>query len=188
MTYFLLFLVIGGTTLVWTRDVLSKKGNIEASVKRYRRKGRILFEIQASGLVRATQQQTWAVLTDYTRLSEFVPGLQSSKLLSRSGDEVIIEQQGSIDFLFRQQAIHLVVRVTEHPFSRLDVALVKGDMKHYASRWKLEPAVAEGGTRIDYHGSMELNFFVPLVLGRILVQADVQKMLAAVVAEVERRS
>jgi len=35
---------------------------------------------------------------------------------------------------------------------------------------------------------MELNFFVPLVLGRILVQADVQKMLAAVVAEVERRS
>lgn len=186
MTYFFLLLAIGGTTLIWGRDPWSKE-KITASVRRSRRKGRILFEIQASALVRASQRQTWAVLTDYARLQEFVPGLQSSKLLSRRGEEVIIEQLGSIDFLLHQQAIHLVVRVTEHPFSHLDVALIEGDMKHYASRWTLTPVLQEGGTRLDYHGCMELRFFVPVLLGRILVQADVRKMLAAVVAEVEHR-
>lgn len=186
MTYFFLLLAIGGTTLIWGKDAFSKE-KITAKVRRYRSKGRILFDIQASAVVRASQHQTWAVLTDYARLQEFVPGLQSSKLLSRRGDEAIIEQLGSIDFLLHQQAIHLVVRVTEHPISHLDVALIEGDMKHYASRWTLTPAAQEGGTRLDYHGSMELRFFVPLLLGRILVQADVQKMLAAVVAEVERR-
>ena len=188
MTYFLLLLAISCTALVWTG---SPGGSIEASVKRNHTKGRILFEIQVSGLVRATPQQVWAVLTDYGRLSEFVPDLLSSKLLSRSGDEAIIEQQGSIGFLVMRQTVHLVVRVTEHPFSALDVALVAGDMRHYASRWELAPLASDAGagaaTRISYQGSMEPDFFVPLLLGRALVQIDVRKMLAAVVAEIERR-
>lgn len=187
MTYFFLLLAIGCTALVWPKGGLAN-GSIEVSVKRNHTKGRILFEIQVSGLVRATPQQTWAVLTDYGRLPEFVPDLLSSKLLSRCGDEAIIEQQGSAGFLFMRQSIHLVVRVTERPFSTLDVELVAGDMKHYASRWELVPAESGGGTRIAYRGSLEPDFFVPLLLGRAMVQADVRKMLAAVVAEIERRS
>ncbi|NMM25754.1 MAG: cyclase/dehydrase [Glaciimonas sp.] len=190
MTYFFLLLAITCTALVW-RKVGASNGSFAVSVKRNHEKGRILFEIQVSGLVRATPQQTWAVLTDYGRLPEFVPDLLSSTLLSRCGDEAILEQRGSAGFLIMRQAIHLVVRVTEHPFSTLDVALVKGNMKHYASRWELTPvdsgAVTGTSTLITYRGSMEPDFFVPLLLGRAKVQADVRKMLAAVVAEVERR-
>lgn len=187
MTYFFLFLAVTCTALVWKKGGLSE-GSIKVSVQRNHKKGRILFEIQVKGLVRATPQQTWAVLTDYGRLSEFVPDLLSSKLLSRCGDEVIVEQQGSLGFLFIQQAIHLVVRVTEHPFSTLDVALVEGDMRHYASRWELVPVAPDAGTLITYRGSMEPDFFVPLLLGRVMVQADVRKMLTAIIAEVERRA
>lgn len=150
-------------------------------------KGRALFEIQVNGLVQATPQQTWSVLTDYGRLPEFVPNLLSSKLLSRSNTQVTLEQQGYAGFLFMRQKIHLVVRVTEHPFSALDVALVSGNMKHYASRWELQPMDQGGGTRIAYRGSLEPDFYVPLLLGRAMLQLDVQNMLAAVVAEVERR-
>lgn len=187
MTYFFLLLIITCSALVWKKEG-ALNGSIEVSVKRNHAKGRILFEIQVSGLVRATPQQTWAVLTDYGRLSEFIPALLSSKLLSRCGDEAIIEQQGSIGFFFMRQAIHLVVRVTEQPFSTLDVALVAGDMKHYASRWELVPTESGAGTLITYRGNMEPDFFVPLLLGRAMVQADVHKMLTAVVAEVERRA
>ncbi|MGV8893867.1 MAG: SRPBCC family protein [Burkholderiaceae bacterium] len=187
MTYFLLFLTITYAALAWKKRELPDR-SIEVSVKRNHKKGRILFEIQVKGLVRATPQQTWAVLTDYGRLSEFVPDLLSSKLLSRCGDEVIVEQQGSLGFLFIRQTIHLVVRVTEHPFSMLNVALVEGDMRHYASCWELVPVALGAGTLITYRGSMEPDFFVPLLLGRVMVQADVRKMLTAVVAEVERRA
>lgn len=87
-----------------------------------------------------------------------------------------------------RKKIHLVVRVTEHPFSALDVALVSGNMKHYASHWELEPVQRKAGTRIAYRASLEPDFFVPLLLGRAMVQADVQKTLTAVMAEIERRS
>lgn len=185
VAYSFLFLAIILAALVWKKTA-SPKGSLEVRVKRNHEKGRILFEIQVSGFVHATPQQTWAVLTDYDRLPEFVPNLLSSKLLSRSGAQAVLEQLGSVGFLFMRQAIHLVVRVTEQPFSTLDVELVSGNMKHYASHWELAP-VDLGGTRIDYRGSLEPNFFVPLLLGRVMVQADVQKMLTAVVAEVERR-
>lgn len=187
MTYFLLLLGIGCAALAWPKK--GRPGRIaQASVRRKRNQGCSVFEIQASGVVRATPQQTWAVLTDYGRLPEFVPGLQCSTLLSRCGDAVLLEQWGSIGFLFVRQSIHLIVRVTEHPFSGLDVALIRGDMQHYASHWELLPLDAGTATRLAYRGSMEPNFYVPRLLGRMQVQAEVRNMLAAVVAEVERRS
>ena len=166
----------------------SRHGRINVRVMRNQHKERLLFEIQVSGFVRATPQQTWAVLTDYARLPEFVPDLLSSKLLSHSDTETIVEQQGRAGFLFMRQAIHVVVRVTEQPFSTLDVALLSGNMKHYTSHWALTPLTPGGGTRIDYRGTLEPDFYVPLLLGRALVQFNVQNMLAAVIAEIERRA
>ncbi|MEO8599108.1 MAG: hypothetical protein ABI656_04685 [bacterium] len=41
---------------------------------------------------------------------------------------------------------------------------------------------------ITYRSSMEPDFSVPLLLGRVMVYADMRKMLTAVVAEIERRA
>jgi len=147
-----------------------------------------MFEIKLQGCVRATPKQTWAVLTDYARLPEFVPDLLSSRLLSHSVGETIIEQHGRAGFLFVRQAIHVVVRVVEQPFSSIDVTLLSGNMKHYSSHWTLAPLAQGGGTRIDYRGTLEPDFFVPQFIGRVLVQRNVQSMLAAVLAEIERRA
>lgn len=178
---------MAGTARVW-QGVAARRAHLRVRVKHHQPKGRLLFEIQVQGFVHATPQQTWAVLTDYARLPEFVPDLLSSRLLSHSNTETIIEQQGRAGFLFMRQAIQVVVRVTEQPFSSIDVTLLSGNMKHYSSHWELAPLAPDGGTRIDYRGTLEPDFYVPLLLGRALVQRHVQTMLAAVVAEVERRA
>ena len=187
MAYLLLFLTLTGAVLAW-HGMAVRHDQLQVSVKHHQPKGRLLFEIQLQGVVHATPQQTWAVLTDYARLPEFVPDLLSSKLLSHSATETIIEQQGRAGFLFVRQAIQVVVRVVEQPFSSIDVTLLSGNMKHYSSHWTLTPQAPDGGTRIDYRGTLEPDFYVPLLLGRALVQRNVQTMLAAVLAEVERRA
>jgi ribosome-associated toxin RatA of RatAB toxin-antitoxin module len=161
---------------------------IEVSVQRLRHEGRALFEIRVSGLARATPQASWQVLTGYDRLQEFVPGLLSSKLLSRTGQQAILEQEGVAGFLFIQQTIHLVVKVIEQPFSTLDISLIAGDMKHYASHWELQPAAQGSATRISYFGSMVPDFFVPPLLGSAIMRADVRQMMTAVIAEIGMRS
>lgn len=163
---------------------------IDAHASRVHRNGQQFFEVTASALTHATPPQAWSVLTDYGHLDEFVPELRASAVLSRNGREAIVEQRSESGFLFVSHAIHLVLRVTEEPFSAIDVTLVEGDMRHYAVRWELAPAMVHGeqGTRIAFSGAMEPDFFIPPLVGRPIVQAHIRKMLEAVMAEIARRS
>jgi ribosome-associated toxin RatA of RatAB toxin-antitoxin module len=162
--------------------------HIEPMVKHVTKNGQSFFEITAHRFVRATQQQAWRVLTDYDRLPEFVPNLQSSKVISRTGNEIILEQDSKAGFLFISQNIHLVVRVIEQPHSAIDVTFVSGDMKYYVARWEIAPAQEDGldGARITYSGKMEPDFFVPPLVGAALVENDVKAMVEAVVIEIDK--
>lgn len=166
----------------------AEKGGIEVSVRRMQQDEQAFFEMHASGFVRSPQKKAWQVLTDYERLHEFVPNLLSSKLLERNGAEAMIEQKGRVGFFIMTRTIHLVVRVTEHPFSALDIALVAGDMQHYVTRWELAPSMHNGanGTRISYSGMVEPDFFVPSLLGAAILRADLKRMLEAVIAEIDK--
>lgn len=163
---------------------------IEINVERMTENGFSFFEVNAKSFVRATPRQAWQVLTDYERLTEFVPGLVRSRVLLRNEREVTLEQESAARFLFLSQTIHLVVRLREQPFSSIEVALVSGDMKHYQARWTLAAATHHGrdGTLIGYSGALEPDFFLPPALGKQLVQSSVHKMVRAVVAEIEKRS
>ena len=162
--------------------------NVEVTVTRMHQDQQAFFEIHASGFAHRSQKKTWQVLTDYDRLHEFVPNLLSSKLLERNGAEVMIEQKGRVGFFIMTRTIHLVVRVTEHPCSALDIALVAGGMKHYVTHWELAPSMHNGasGTRISYSGMVEPNFFVPPLLGAAILRADMKRMLEAVIAEIDK--
>ena len=43
-------------------------------------------------------EAVWAVLTDYDRLTSFIPNLISSRVVSREGLEVVLEQEGAQRF------------------------------------------------------------------------------------------
>lgn len=182
------------TFLLWASvmhaEPLSPSPVVEANADRVHRDGQSFFSIQASGFVLAAPQQAWRVLTDYDRLAEFVPDLLSSRLITRSAHQAVVEQRSEAGFLFISHSIHLVVRITEQPFSSIDVALVSGNMQRYTAHWQLAPATRDGmqGTLISYAGTMEPDFFVPPLVGESAVQANVRKMVAAVVKEIDRRS
>jgi ribosome-associated toxin RatA of RatAB toxin-antitoxin module len=162
---------------------------IEVNVHRNNHHGASMFDIHAKGFVRATPDQAWRVLTDYESLPRFVPDLVHSRIVSRSGQEIMVEQESRAGFLFVSQTIHLVVRINEHPTSRIDVALISGGMKQYDAHWELVPATegTTSGTQIRYSGTMAPAFYVPPLIGNMIVQANVSKTVNAVIAEIERR-
>jgi ribosome-associated toxin RatA of RatAB toxin-antitoxin module len=171
----------------WAQEEL-QANTIDVTVQRIRTNDQTIFELRASGFVTAPPDKVWKVLTDYNRLQEFVPNLQSSRIISHSGQETIIDQTGTSGFLFISKTIHIVVRAVEYPVSRIDIHLVSGDMKQYAVRWELAPLSINGisGTRITYSGTLEPDFFVPPFIGTSIVQADVKKMMQALVTEITR--
>lgn len=162
--------------------------NIHVEVARTRKAGNSFYAVSAKAFARAAPQSVWDVLTSYDRLHQFVPNLQSSKLLSRDGPEAVIKQHARAGLLFIKQSIHLELRVVEQPISVIDITLLSGDMKRFDSHWELAAARQGGGagTLITYAGQLEPNFYVPAMLGTPLIRSDVQNMVIAVIREIEK--
>jgi ribosome-associated toxin RatA of RatAB toxin-antitoxin module len=188
--FIFLWLSVSLTSASLQAQESARDAPLDVVVRRVNQADQPRFEIQASAFIPASPQLIWSVLTDYDRMHEFVPNLLSSRLVSRDGQEAVVEQKGRSGWLFIQKDVRIVARVTEHPFSELDIALVSGEMKHYSARWTLTPAEQESvaGTRIVYTGTMEPDFAVSFLVTDAFVQADVKKMLTAVIAEITRRS
>lgn len=163
---------------------------VHADAHRIHRNGEAMFEVEASGVVHAPPQHAWRVLTDYERLPMFVPDLVESRLISRKGNEAIIEQRSQTGFLFFTLPVHMKLHIEERPMSTITVALLSGDMKHYAAHWTLEPFSQDGieGTRIHFESTLEPTFFLPPLIGTAAVQMNVRKMVEAVTSEIERSS
>lgn len=160
------------------------------TVERMEENGQKFYEVHAGFFVPATPQTVWKVLTDYDRFPQFVPTMPASKVIARNGPEVTVEQDVRGTMFFFSRKIHLVVRVLEQPYTRIDIGLVSGDMKRYEAHWELiqETQDGIGGTRIDYRGRMEPDFFLPSLFGRSLIKSDGEKMLDAVVAEIGKNN
>jgi hypothetical protein len=182
MLRFLFCLLIGCAALA--RAAAPAQPALEVSVHRVAAQAQHMYDIAASGSVQASQAAAWRVLTDYEKMSEFVPDLASCKILSRAGNRAIIEQFGSARFLFMSRSIHLVVQATESPMTAIDIALISGDMRHYEARWELQP-LPSGGTRIVYRGRLAPGFYVPGMLGAALIRTDIERMMRAVLARLD---
>lgn len=143
-----------------------------------------VYRIASTATVAAAPADVWKVLTDYDHLADFVPDLKSARVLSRDGDKVVVEQLGVARFLFFSHAIRLVVQVQERASDRIDISLVDGNMKIYRCTWELSPVA--GGTRVSYTATIAPDFYVPALIGERLVRDDIARMMAAVLARIER--
>lgn len=165
---------------------LAARPALDVSVERVNTDSGEVYSVSARAEVAASPAEAWRVLTDYDSMAEFVPDLKRARVLSRSGDRAVIEQFGSAHFLFFRRDIHLVVQAHEQPMTQIDISLVEGDMKVYRCSWRLEPVAETGGTRIVYHGTLAPKFYVPGMLGSNLIRSDIEKMMAAVLARIDR--
>jgi len=170
--------------LVFSGSTMAQPPASDVVVKRVNADGEQVFEVTASGSVKATPEAVWKVLTNYEGMPEFVPDLKKNKVLSRTGNRVIIEQSGVARFLFLSRTIHLVVQAHEEPMTAIDISLVTGDMKVYSCRWQMT-ALPEGGTRIDYSGKMVPKFYVPGMLGSNIIRGDIERMMSAVLQRLD---
>ncbi len=158
----------------------------QVDVKRVVQEDMTVYDITSSGAVKASPAAVWKILTNYDKMPDFVPDLATSRVLSRSGDDAIIEQFGVARFLFLQRDIHLIVLAKEQPMTRIVISLVSGDMKVYQCQWELVPVPETGGTRINYTGKMAPKFYVPGMLGANIIKGDITRMMAAVLARLDR--
>jgi len=184
MRYFLCLLMLCCAPML-TGMAHADTAKLKVAVKRIEIDTQRMYEVSANAVVQAAPAAVWKTLTSYERMTEFVPDLSACRVLSRNGNEVVIEQQGMARFLFMSNPIHLVVRALEKPMTSIDIDLISGDMRHYEARWTLTPMPDTGGTRILFSSRLIPGFYVPGMLGTTMIKGDIERMMSAVMARID---
>ena len=128
----------------------------------------------------------WKVLTDYGRYPEFISDLTKSRILSRKGREVQVEQKGEARFLFRTYPLDVRLAVTEQPYERVSSRAVAGSFREMRNTYDLEGR--DGRVLLRYSGRLVPDFYVPPVFGTLALRHNVEAMFVALVEEMERRN
>ena len=160
----------------------SKKEQAAAATNVRARLGRL--EIESSVSVACSPQAAWDVITDYDRLGSFMPSFESRRV-GRTDRGELVRQTGGSSLSKRLRFGFVLEFVRESPES-LRFRQVMGNLLRYEGDWRVDPA--PGGVRISYRASAVHGF--PL-RGRILaslVRTDFEKIMPAIVAEIERRA
>jgi len=143
------------------------------------------FRVDATAELEGTRARTWQVLTDYGRIAEFVRDVRTSRVLSRDGNQVIVEQKGEARVLFFSFPIDVRLAVTEYPYERVVSRIVSGNFREMLGTYTL--GAVQGRILLRYTGRMVPDFFVPPFIGTLALRHNVETTFRALVTEIERR-
>jgi len=153
------------------------------SVETQRRDGALQVICRAQLDVPA--ELAWQTLTDYDHLADFVPGMQSSRVISRKGPLSVVEQVGAARFLFISVPIEVTLASTEHPPDTIEARMTKGNLKRLEGVYRIEPQ-AGGRVQVSWNGLIEAESMPPLI-GELLMRSAIEDQFRGMVREIERR-
>ena len=108
------------------------------------------YVTELSAVIFAPPEEVWALLTDYGKYIDFVPGATSYKIVERSGNEVTVEMRGikKVKVIFTiTKKLEATIKYTENE-SELWLEWHKQTSNINLNRgtWKLEPVTRNGKT------------------------------------------
>jgi hypothetical protein len=144
------------------------------------------FSVEASAEFDGTIPRTWKALTDYGRYADYIPGMAESRVVARRGNRVEVDQKGEARVLFLIFPIEVRLAVTEHPFERVESRAVSGSFREMRSVYSME--AGQGRVLLRYAGRMVPDFYVPPLIGTLLLKRNIEDTFVALVEEIERRN
>jgi ribosome-associated toxin RatA of RatAB toxin-antitoxin module len=140
--------------------------------------------VQASAVLTTAVAQAWRVLTAYDRYADFVPDLESSRVVARSGNVAIVDQKGEAGFFLYHYPVEVQLEVTEQPFERVTSRALTGNFREMVGVYEL---TQDGGAlRFLYSGRLVPSFRLPPLIGVAAVRSAVEKQFTALVREIHR--
>lgn len=145
-----------------------------------------VFLVRVRADIAVSRALAWAVLTDYERYSEFIPEIDSSRIVSRAGSGVVLDQKGRMSFLFFSQPVDVRLAVVETPPAQVASRALAGNLREFSGRYVITET--PGGVRIEHNARFVPEFDLPPLLGPIIVRSVLERNFTAVLREMQRRA
>lgn len=154
---------------------ISPKGHVTVSVHKQGE----TFHVDASYEARMNACNAFAFITDY-EAAKNIQGIVESKIISRTGNKVVVERTAKETILFFPLQISSTIEYTERPYQGLDFEQIRGDNKLYKGTWRLEST--GDATKFTYQSQLELNLLVPSNVLEYFVMHSIKKRFESMAA------
>jgi hypothetical protein len=143
------------------------------------------FAVSARMSIGVSSATAWEVITDYNRLSDFVPDMDESRVVSRPGEPTLVRQSGAWSLLGYRVPVYVVARVEEQAMRAVRFHSISGNVRVENGEWRI--ADQGGRVAITYRVECTPHFWVPPILGEVLIRRDVRVKLDRVAREMLKR-
>lgn len=143
------------------------------------------LQVSAAIAVRSPAALCYDVIADFNRLADFIPALRSSRIVSEPGEPLLLRQVGQTTLGLSIYAIDVTLALEADPPRRIKFTRVAGNLSVMDGRWLVSGD--EASCVIDYRADLEPRFWVPPLLGPLLMRRQIQTQLEALEVEIIRR-
>lgn len=141
-------------------------------------------EIKRTALVPYTPAQMFALVEDFERYPEFLPGMTGAELLERNANELVgkltIERGGVRESFTTRNSLH--------PPGRMDMKLVNGPFRLLEGHWGFVPLVDDGGKHRGTRIELNIRFEFKNPLTSLLFSKTFESTCVALVDAFARRA
>lgn len=160
-------------------------GAAEPIETRVERNGTVL-QVSSTGTATAPLAACYATLADLDHLADFVPGLKSSRVVSPPGAPIELHQVGEARAGPFGVTLDVTLAVHLDPPHHISFHRLAGNLQQMTGSWTVSGD--ESRCRIEYRATMEPDFWVPPLIGPMLMRKQVNAQVAGVLAEISRRA
>ncbi|KAJ7957079.1 Cyclase/dehydrase family protein [Quillaja saponaria] len=147
--------------------------------------------IKAEISVNTDIESVWNALTDYERLSDFVPNLVSSgRIPCPHPGRIWLEQRGLQRALYWHIEARVVLDLQEFLNSATDrelhFSMVDGDFKKFEGKWSLKSGTRSSTTILSYEVNVIPRFNFPAIFLERIIRSDLPVNLKALACRAKR--
>ena len=145
-----------------------------------------LVRVSATIEALASADLCYSVLTDFDHMAEFLPGLKSSSIVSLPGEPLRLRQVGRPVLGLSSLGVDVTHAVTLDPPHEYKFTKVAGNLRQMRGTWHVVGDTTH--CTIDYRAEIEPDFWIPPLVGPLLIKQQVRKQVEALLAEIYRRA
>lgn len=139
--------------------------------------------VHAKVLIDAPPALVWEALTDYSRMSDILPGYEKSRVLQSSGSRKLLDVAMKVSAFLPTYEYQVSAQEQAKDY-RLSLTRVSGDFKSLNAVYKLIPQNRGKSTLLTYHLQLDPGFTLPGA--QALIRSNTEKCMKAMEAHVER--
>jgi ribosome-associated toxin RatA of RatAB toxin-antitoxin module len=144
-----------------------------------------VLHVRSTLTAEASPANCYATIADLDHLADFVPGLRSSTIVSPPGMPIELRQVGEARAGPFGVTLDVTLAVRLEAPRQIEFRRIAGNLLQMEGSWTVTGSGQ--GCMVEYRAMMEPDFWVPPLIGPLLMRNKVDEQMAAVLAEIERR-